>query len=83
MDSTRFLAAAALVTIMYVAAPATYAADLATPLTIDQVTVYPQTAAVVLLWKLPGTPKKTESIHHYYSVRYPSDRALSPDESGG
>jgi uncharacterized protein (TIGR02231 family) len=37
----------------------------------------------VYLWKLPGTPKKTESIHHYYSVRYPSDRALSPAESGG
>ncbi len=37
----------------------------------------------VYLWKLPGTPKKTESIHHYYSVRYPSDRALSPAETGG
>lgn len=37
----------------------------------------------VYLWKFPGTPKKTESIHHYYSVRYPSDRALSPIESGG
>jgi uncharacterized protein (TIGR02231 family) len=31
----------------------------------------------VYLWKLPGTPKKTESIRHYYSVRYPSDRMLS------
>lgn len=37
----------------------------------------------VYLWKLPGTPKKTESIRHYYSVRYPSDRALSPAEAGG
>lgn len=37
----------------------------------------------VYLWKLPGTPKKTESIRHFYSVRYPSDRALSPAESGG
>lgn len=39
--------------------------------------------AGVLLWKLPGTPKKTESIRHYYSVRYPSDRVLSPTEAGG
>jgi uncharacterized protein (TIGR02231 family) len=37
----------------------------------------------VYLWKLPGTPKKTESIRHYYSVRYPSDRMLSPTEAGG
>lgn len=37
----------------------------------------------VYLWKLPGTPKKTESIRHYYSVRYPSDRVLSPAEAGG
>jgi uncharacterized protein (TIGR02231 family) len=37
----------------------------------------------VYLWKLPGTPKKTESIRHYYSVRYPSDRMLSPAEAGG
>jgi uncharacterized protein (TIGR02231 family) len=37
----------------------------------------------VYLWKLPGTPKKTESIRHYYSVRYPSDRMLSPTGAGG
>lgn len=37
----------------------------------------------VYLWKLPGTPKKTESIRHFYSVRYPSDRMLSPAEAGG
>ncbi len=37
----------------------------------------------VYLWKLPGTPRKTESIRHYYSVRYPSDRMLSPQEAGG
>jgi uncharacterized protein (TIGR02231 family) len=37
----------------------------------------------VYLWKLPGTPKKTESIRHYYSVRYPSDRMLSPAGAGG
>jgi uncharacterized protein (TIGR02231 family) len=37
----------------------------------------------VYLWKLPGTPKKTESIRHYYSVRYPSERTLSPAEAGG
>jgi hypothetical protein len=36
----------------------------------------------VYLWKLPGTPKKTESIRHY-SVRYPSERVLSPAEAGG
>lgn len=37
----------------------------------------------VYLWKLPGTPRKTESIRHFYSVRYPSDRVLSPAEAGG
>jgi uncharacterized protein (TIGR02231 family) len=37
----------------------------------------------VYLWKLPGTPRKTESIRHFYSVRYPSDRMLSPAEAGG
>lgn len=36
----------------------------------------------VYLWKLPGTPKKTESIRHYYSVRYPSDRMLAPVGGG-
>lgn len=37
----------------------------------------------VYLWKLPGTPKKMESIRHFYSVRYPSDRMLSSAEAGG
>lgn len=27
--------------------------------------------------------EKTESIRHYYSVRYPSDRVLAPTETGG
>lgn len=37
----------------------------------------------VYLWKLPGTPRKTEMIRHYYSVRYPGDRMLSRQEAGG
>jgi hypothetical protein len=37
----------------------------------------------VYQWKPPGTPKKTESIRHYYSVLYPSDRMLYPAEAGG
>ena len=47
MHSTRYLASAALATLTFVAALSTHAADLAATLTIDQVTVYPQTAAVV------------------------------------
>jgi uncharacterized protein (TIGR02231 family) len=47
MDSTRYLAASTLALLTFVAAQATQAADLAATLTIDQVTVYPQTAAVV------------------------------------
>jgi uncharacterized protein (TIGR02231 family) len=35
----------------------------------------------VMLWKLAGTPRKTESIHHYYSVRYPRDLELDKSES--
>jgi uncharacterized protein (TIGR02231 family) len=37
--------------------------------------------AGVYLWKLDGTPRKTETIRHYYSVRYPSDKVLAPRES--
>jgi uncharacterized protein (TIGR02231 family) len=39
--------------------------------------------AGVYLWRLPGTPKKTETIRHLYSVRYPSDHTLAQSESGG
>jgi hypothetical protein len=35
----------------------------------------------VYLWRLDGTPRKTETIRHYYSVRYPADKVLSPRES--
>jgi uncharacterized protein (TIGR02231 family) len=34
----------------------------------------------VYLWRLDGTPRKTETIRHYYSVRYPSDRMLAATE---
>jgi uncharacterized protein (TIGR02231 family) len=36
--------------------------------------------AGVYLWRLDGTPTKTETIRHYYSVRYPSDRSLASRE---
>jgi len=39
--------------------------------------------AGVYLWRLPGTPRKTETIRHLYSVRYPSDKVLTQSESGG
>jgi uncharacterized protein (TIGR02231 family) len=35
----------------------------------------------VMLWRLDGTPRKTERIHHYYSVRYPRDFELDKSES--
>jgi hypothetical protein len=38
--------------------------------------------AGVYLWRLDGTPRKTETIRHYYSVRYPSDRSLAATEGG-
>jgi hypothetical protein len=38
--------------------------------------------AGVYLWKLAGTPRKTETIRHYYSVRYPADKQLAPTEQG-
>ena len=34
----------------------------------------------VYLWRLDGTPMQTETIRHYYSVRYPSDRMLAASE---
>ena len=37
----------------------------------------------VYLWRLAGTPKKTETIRHLYSVRYPGDRVLAFSESAG
>ena len=38
--------------------------------------------AGVFLWRVDGTPRQTETIHHYYSVRYPSDRMLAAAEGG-
>jgi len=35
----------------------------------------------VYLWRLAGTPRKTETIRHYYSVRFPRDREIAPVES--
>lgn len=37
--------------------------------------------AGVYLWRLPGTPRKTETIRHLYSVRYPSEKSLAPSDS--
>ncbi len=39
--------------------------------------------AGVYLWRLAGTPKKTETIRHLYSVRYPGDKTLALSDSGG
>jgi uncharacterized protein (TIGR02231 family) len=36
----------------------------------------------VYLWRFAGTPMQTETIRHYYSVRYPSDRMLAATEGG-
>lgn len=38
--------------------------------------------AGVYLWRLAGTPKKTETIRHLYSVRYPGDKTLALSDSG-
>jgi hypothetical protein len=38
--------------------------------------------AGVYLWRLDGAPQQTETIRHYYSVRYPSDRRLAATEDG-
>jgi uncharacterized protein (TIGR02231 family) len=35
----------------------------------------------VYLWRLPGTPQKTETIRHYYAVKFPKDKELAPSES--
>jgi uncharacterized protein (TIGR02231 family) len=35
----------------------------------------------VYVWRLPGTPRKTETIRHYYSVKYPREKELAPFES--
>jgi uncharacterized protein (TIGR02231 family) len=39
--------------------------------------------AGVYVWRLAGTPKKTETIRHLYSVRYPADKVLAQSDSGG
>jgi uncharacterized protein (TIGR02231 family) len=36
--------------------------------------------AGVYLWRLAGTPKKTETIRHLYSVRYPADKVLAQSD---
>ena len=38
--------------------------------------------AGVYLWRLAGTPRKTETIRHYNSVRYPADQQLATTERG-
>ena len=38
--------------------------------------------AGVYLWRLDGAPQQTETIRHFYSVRYPSDRRLAAAEGG-
>jgi uncharacterized protein (TIGR02231 family) len=39
--------------------------------------------AGVYLWRLPGTPKKTETTRHLYAVRYPADKVLAQSDSAG
>ena len=34
----------------------------------------------VYLWRLAGEPRKTETIRHYYSVRFPRSRQLQQSE---
>ncbi|MBK9251291.1 MAG: mucoidy inhibitor MuiA family protein [Proteobacteria bacterium] len=36
--------------------------------------------AGVLLWRLEGAPRKTETIRHLYAVRYPADKELTEAE---
>jgi len=36
--------------------------------------------AGVYLWRLAGEPRKTETIRHYYSVKFPRDKALGQAE---
>jgi uncharacterized protein (TIGR02231 family) len=35
----------------------------------------------VYLWRLTGEPRKTETVRHYYSVRFPRNRQLQQTES--
>jgi uncharacterized protein (TIGR02231 family) len=35
----------------------------------------------VMLWKLDGAPRKTQTIHHYFSVRYPREFELDKSEA--
>jgi len=37
--------------------------------------------AGVYLWRLSGEPRKTETVRHYYSVRFPRNRQLQQTES--
>jgi uncharacterized protein (TIGR02231 family) len=37
--------------------------------------------AGVFLWRLTGEPRRTETIRHYYSVRFPRNRQLQQTES--
>jgi len=36
--------------------------------------------AGVFLWRLPGEPRKTETIRHYYSVKFPRNKTLASTE---
>lgn len=38
--------------------------------------------AGVYLWRLNGEPRKTETIRHYYSVKFPRNRTLAQNEGG-
>ena len=38
--------------------------------------------AGVYLWRLAGEPRKTETIRHYYSVKFPRNKALAQNEGG-
>ena len=38
--------------------------------------------AGVYLWRLAGEPRKTETIRHYYSVKFPRNKALANNEGG-
>jgi len=49
----------------------------ATPPTVKDV----DGLAGVYLWRLVGEPRKTETIRHYYSVRFPRNRQLEQSES--
>ena len=38
--------------------------------------------AGVFLWRLAGEPRKTETIRHYYSVKFPRSKLLASTEGG-